>query len=209
MFKLKKQYLAGVFGLLLSQASFAQLTGGGLQNIGNPGPSQTLLNLLYPAMNAALDIVAEYVSAHNKCPPANFFSKQGNNISIFNGPNCDMLAQFNGRNLPGALQGKTIRIVIKIDQGQTPTAADFVFRKIITNIDYGPTGSDANILLVQPPPYTWSHTLQGTSFGNVASAALVNVLNDSYNTVDSSSSSANGTSSTGGGSTQTNIGTVF
>lgn len=186
-----KLCLLGVIGLFCSNHSgFGEIVSGGLQNIGNPGPAAVMLNTAYTGMNAMMSQISDYAIQNNKCPPANYFSNQASaGFSLSNGSNCDVIIQF-GRNTPGVLQAKTIRVVTNVS-GVPINPSDFALRQVITNIDFGSNGTDPSFLLHQAPAFTYSSTLQGTSFGNAASAGLSDVLNDNYQQIASASSTAN------------------
>lgn len=186
--------MTSVIGLWYAQICFADIVNGGLQNMGNASPATIILNLVHVGMNATLASISSYTAQHHQCPPANYFLQRSDNgLVIYNGSKCDVIAYF-GANVPGVLKNKTIRTVIKYSSTY-PNPADFAFRQTITNIDYGSNGYDPSFLLNQPPPYTWSHTLQASYFGNAASAPLQNVLYDNYDTIAKHSSAANSTSS--------------
>lgn len=202
--RIKRYFFAIIAGLCCESTAFAEIINGGLENIGNTPPSAVKLNLIYITMDATMTLVAEYTDANNACPPPEYFEDNTQSgLYISNGSSCDVVVKL-GRNVPGALQNKTIRMVVK-SSGAYPSPAEFGIRQVITNIDYGSNGVDQTFLLRQAPAYTWSHTLQGSSFGNAASAGINNVLHDSYETIASNSEAVNTTSTgtAGGNGTKT------
>ncbi len=184
-------------GLSIQSAAYAEIINGGLQNLGNTPPSAIKLNLVYITMGGTMALIADYVEKNNQCPPAEYFKDSLNNVlSISNGSACDVVVQF-GSDVPGPLQYKIIRMVVKNTGTAPPSPAEFGIRQIITDIDYGSNGVDQVFLLNQAPAYFWSHTLQGSSFGNAASVPTSLVLQDSYDTIVAKTKAVNAVSSPG------------
>jgi hypothetical protein len=195
-----------IVGLLFTNIALPQtLVSGGLQNAGNPGPTTVTLNLVYDAMNAEMSIIKAYVSKNGKCPAAGHFGEQAGNLSINNGASCDVITRF-GYNNPGPLSGKTIRMVIK-NGNANPDAVDFSFRQTISDIDFGSNGVTPSFLKNPPRAFAYSNTIMPSSFGNVPSAGVHDVLTSTYQQIANESSAANPTSSSSIASSDTDPGT--
>lgn len=186
-----------------------QLTSGGIQNAGNPSPATISLNLVYGLMDAAMFTIKDYFDSHHQCPPANHIFRQTNNLTLSNGPYCDVIVNFNSKNT-GVLSGKTIRLLIK-NGSTTPENIDFSFRQAITNIDYGSNGTAPSFLLKPQRPFSYSYTMMQSQFGNVPSADLASVLQKTYEEILAYAAAANSSSSStssGGSSNTTTINSV-